>query len=63
MTSFREQGFYDGVEERPHVSLVTNFTKPTSTTPSLITFYEFTTILHEFGHALHGILAEGTYSF
>lgn len=62
MTSFREQGFYDGVEERPHVSLVTNFTKPTSTTPSLITFYEFTTILHEFGHALHGILAEGTYS-
>ncbi len=62
MTSFREQGFYDGVEERPHVSLVTNFTKPTSTTPSLITFYEFTTILHEFGHALHGMLAEGTYS-
>ncbi len=62
MTSFREQGFYNGVEERPHVSLVTNFTKPTSDTPSLITFYEFTTILHEFGHALHGILAEGTYS-
>ena len=62
MTSFREQGFYNGVEERPHVSLVTNFTKPTADTPSLITFYEFTTILHEFGHALHGILAEGTYS-
>lgn len=62
MTSFREEGIYDGVEERPFVSLVTNFTKPTAKDPSLLTFDEFTTILHEFGHALHGILAEGTYS-
>ncbi|MDD2594876.1 MAG: M3 family metallopeptidase [Bacteroidales bacterium] len=62
MTSFREQGKFNGEEERPFVSVVTNFTKPTETTPSLLTFYEFTTILHEFGHALHGILAEGTYS-
>ncbi|MDD2292836.1 MAG: M3 family metallopeptidase [Bacteroidales bacterium] len=62
MTSFREQGVYKGVEERPFVSLVTNFTKPTEKDPSLLTFDEFTTILHEFGHALHGMLAEGTYS-
>ena len=61
MTSFREQGCFDGVEERPFVQLVTNFTKPTSDTPSLITHYEFTTLLHEFGHGLHGLLAEGTY--
>lgn len=43
------------------ISLVTNFTKPTATTPSLLTFNEVTTLLHEFGHCLHGILAEGTY--
>ena len=62
MTSFREQGIIDGVEQRPLVSVVTNFTKPTGSTPSLLTFYEFTTILHEFGHALHGMMAEGTYT-
>ena len=62
MTSFREEGIFDGVEERPFVSLVTNFTKPTENEPSLLTFDEFTTILHEFGHALHGMLAEGKYS-
>ena len=64
MTSFREQSFTkDGkVEKRPHVSIVCNFTKPTETEPSLLTFYEVTTFLHEFGHALHGILAEGKYA-
>ena len=61
MTSFREQGFVNGEEQRPFVSLVTNFTKPTATEPSLLTFDEVTTILHEFGHGLHGMLAEGTY--
>ena len=61
MTSFRELCVHDGVEERPQVSVVTNFTKPTATTPSLLTFYEVTTLLHEFGHALHGMLAEGRY--
>ena len=61
MTAFREQGIYDGVEERPFVSIVTNFTKPTDTAPSLLTHGEFTTFLHEFGHSLHGILAEGRY--
>lgn len=63
MTEFRGQGFNkDGVEERPFISIVCNFTKPTETEPSLLTFYEVTTLLHEFGHALHGILAEGKYS-
>lgn len=62
MTEFRGQRFTkDGVEERPFVSIVCNFTKPTETEPSLLTFYEVTTLLHEFGHALHGILAEGKY--
>ena len=61
MTSFRETDVYNGVEERPFVSLVTNFTKPTADSPSLLTFGEFTTILHEFGHSLHGMLAEGSY--
>ena len=61
MTSFRELSCRDGREERPFVSVVTNFTKPTAEKPSLLTFYEVTTLLHEFGHALHGILAEGRY--
>ena len=61
MTAFREQCIYKGVEERPFISIVTNFTKPTQTAPSLLTHDEFTTFLHEFGHSLHGILAEGRY--
>ncbi len=61
MTSFREQQIESGVESRPLVSLVCNFTKPTSTSPSLLTFDEVNTLLHEFGHALHGMLAEGSY--
>lgn len=61
MTSFRDLRIQDGVEQRPFISLVTNFTKPTADTPSLITHDEFTTMLHEFGHSLHGILAKGRY--
>ena len=61
MTEFRGTKVVDGVETRPLVSLVMNFTKPTETTPSLLTFDEFTTFLHEFGHALHGMLAKGEY--
>ncbi|MFI3262127.1 MAG: M3 family metallopeptidase [Rikenellaceae bacterium] len=61
MTSYREQYVKDGVNVRPHVSLVCNFTKPTEETPSLLTFSELTTFLHEFGHGLHGMLANGTY--
>ena len=62
MTSFRDQCVVDGVEERPFISIVCNFTKPTADAPSLITHDELTTFLHEFGHALHGIFAKGRYS-
>ena len=61
MTEFRGQRIYKGTDERPLISIVTNFTKPTADTPSLITHDEFTTLLHEFGHALHGILTKGRY--
>jgi peptidyl-dipeptidase Dcp len=61
MTNFRELAVRGGVEERPLVSIVTNFTKPTADAPSLLTHDELTTLLHEFGHALHGMLAEGRY--
>lgn len=61
MTSFREQYIEKGKEYRPLVSLVCNFTKPTENTPSLLTFDEVTTLLHEFGHALHGMLSQGSY--
>lgn len=61
MTEFRGQSIRNGVEYRPFISIVTNFSKPTETAPSLLTHYELTTFLHEFGHALHGMLAEGRY--
>ncbi|WP_376777027.1 M3 family metallopeptidase [Flavobacterium covae] len=61
MTSFKHQYIQNGVNERPHVSIVCNFTKPTPTKPSLLTFQEVTTLFHEFGHALHGMLANTTY--
>ncbi|MDV6168269.1 M3 family metallopeptidase [Flavobacterium sp. DG1-102-2] len=61
MTSFKSQYVKDGVNERPHVSIVCNFTKPTETKPSLLTFNEVTTLFHEFGHALHGMLADTIY--
>ena len=47
--------------DRPHISIVCNFTKPTKSKPSLLTFNEVTTLFHEFGHALHGMLANTTY--
>ena len=61
MTSFREQGYQGGKIERPHVSIVCNFTKPTATKPSLLTFDEVRTIFHEFGHSLHGLLSQAKY--
>lgn len=61
MTEFRGQGVLNGVEERPFISIVTNFTKPGKDSPSLLTHSELVTFLHEFGHALHGIMAEGRY--
>jgi len=62
MTSYKSQQIKNGVNERPHVSIVCNFTKPTKTKPSLLTFNEVTTLFHEFGHALHGMLANTTYN-
>lgn len=61
MTSYKPQMIKKGVNERPHVSIVCNFTKPTKSKPSLLTFNEVTTLFHEFGHALHGMLANTTY--
>lgn len=61
MTEFRGQSIKDGAEQRPFISIVTNFSKPTATAPSLLTHDELTTFLHEFGHSLHGMLAEGRY--
>ena len=70
MTSYKSQQIKNGVNERPHVSIVCNFTKPLLSSdevpiekkPSLLTFNEVTTLFHEFGHALHGILANTTYN-
>ena len=61
MTSFKSQKIENGENVRPHISVVCNFTKPTAETPSLLTFQEVTTLFHEFGHALHGILANTQY--
>jgi len=61
MTIYKDQKVKEGKNERPHVSNVCNFTRPTSKKPSLLTFNEVTTLFHEFGHALHGMLANSTY--
>lgn len=61
MTSYKSQYEKDGHNERPHISIVCNFTRPTATKPSLLTFNEVTTLFHEFGHALHGMLADTVY--
>ena len=61
MTEYRSQSNLDGKNIRPVVSIVTNFTKPTDSKPSLLTFYELSTFLHEFGHGLHGMLANTVY--
>ncbi|MDE6135598.1 MAG: peptidase M3, partial [Muribaculaceae bacterium] len=63
MTGFRDESKDDeGTSTRPHVSIVMNFTKPTADTPSLLTPYEVETFLHEFGHSLHGLLADTKYA-
>lgn len=61
MTNFREQGSWSGQVLRPHVSIVCNFTKPTATKPSLLSYDEVRTLFHEFGHALHGLLSQCRY--
>jgi len=62
MTSYKPQQIKNSKNERPHISIVCNFTKPTATKPSLLTFNEVTTLFHEFGHALHGMLANTIYN-
>lgn len=61
MTSFRDQGLLGDNIHRPHISIVCNFTKPTPTKPSLLSYDEVRTLFHEFGHALHGMLSDCTY--
>lgn len=61
MTSFKSQFRKNGEDSRPHISNVCNFTPSTETKPSLLTFNEVTTLFHEFGHGLHGMLANTTY--
>lgn len=61
MTSYRDQKIEDGKDIRPLISIVANFTRPSETRPSLLSFNELTTFLHEFGHSLHGILTKCTY--
>ncbi|SEA85574.1 peptidyl-dipeptidase Dcp [Flavobacterium gillisiae] len=61
MTSYKSQFVKNGINERPHISNVCNFTKPTETKPSLLTFNEVLTLFHEFGHGLHGMLANTIY--
>lgn len=61
MTVYKNQYIKDGVNHRPHISVVCNFSKPTAELPSLLSFQEVTTLFHEFGHALHGVLADTQY--
>ena len=61
MNDFKGQWIENGVDSRPHVTIVMNFTRPTETKPALLTFSEVETFMHEFGHALHGMLANSTY--
>lgn len=62
MNDFKGQWKDNGVDSRPHITIVMNFTRPTETKPALLTFDEVETLMHEFGHALHGMLANSTYS-
>lgn len=61
MTSYRDQRINNGSDVRPLISIVANFTRPSETKPSLLSFNELTTFLHEFGHSLHGMLTKCTY--
>ncbi|RUA24994.1 MAG: peptidase M3 [Bacteroidetes bacterium] len=62
MTSFRKQHYKDGKNIIPIISVVTNFTKPTADKPSLLNYDEVSTLFHEFGHALHGMLSDCKYN-
>ncbi|MBP5306726.1 MAG: M3 family metallopeptidase [Paludibacteraceae bacterium] len=62
MTEMKQQWKENGEDSRPHISLVMNFSKPTGGKPALLTYEELTTFLHEFGHSIHGMLADGKYA-
>ena len=62
MNDLKGQWNENGTNSRPHITIVMNFTRPTETKPALLTFNEVETLMHEFGHALHGMLANSTYS-
>lgn len=62
MTSFRDQGLFNGAVQRPVIAIVCNFTKPTKDQPSLLSHDEVTTLLHEMGHAMHGMMSDVTYA-
>lgn len=61
MTAYKNQYIKDGTNSRPHISIVCNFSKATAERPALLSFQELTTLFHEFGHALHGMLANTQY--
>jgi peptidyl-dipeptidase Dcp len=61
MSEFKAQWLDGKTDSRPHITIVMNFTRPTESKPALLTFDELTTFLHEFGHALHGMLTKCTY--
>lgn len=61
MSSYRKQYVKNGEKISPVITIVCNFTKPTASQPSLLTFDETSTFFHEFGHALHGLLSNSTY--
>ncbi len=62
MSEFKSQYIENGQNSRPHITIVMNFTRPTETTPALLTYDEVNTFLHEFGHALHGMFANTEYA-
>jgi peptidyl-dipeptidase Dcp len=62
MNSFRKQSRENGTDVTPIICNVCNFSKPTGDTPALLTFDEASTLFHEFGHALHGLLSNSTYA-
>lgn len=61
MSDFKDQKFENGKDSRPHITIVMNFTRPTSAKPALLTYSELTTFLHEFGHSLHGMMTRCHY--
>jgi len=61
-TAYKSQRVFNGQDERPHIAIVCNFPRPTKSTPALLSLNDVTTLFHEFGHALHGLLTKCTYA-